>query len=516
MKLSPRLRTTLRRIGATTSALAVLTGVTAVVGAGYLRPAPTSEPVAAPEVTVGAGPISLVCAGPPRITTDDAGNDIAYDEEFGPSPAGVATLVEGVVVGREGQAPGPASSGALGSADRQDVTVAGEAGFVSASEVTSPSVLVAQPSDDVAALAAGATLARSDTGDLRGLVAASCQAPSSTIWLVGGMTALGSSARLTLTNPGDTPVTATLAAWGATGPVESGAAVVVPPGQARVVLLETLSLEPRIAVRVDAEGGRITASVQDSELRGVVPAGVDIVTATADPSTEVTIGPVPLIDVAPADADPSVVRLVNPNKEAATVSVSLLGPGGELALPGAQGQVLEPGTVTDISLAGVAAGSYTVRVTSDQPVTGAVMLTRVGQPGEIDPDQPVLDRAWLSAAVPVQHGLVSVPGAGSLVEGAGLAVTNPSQAEEQVTLRTIQPTGEAGEPITVAVAAGTTVTIGQLLDLTGAVAVEVSGEWVLASVALTAEVPDGQLLAMLGTTADPDLQQSVTVRLGTS
>src|SRR5690625_6275739 len=52
----------------------------------------------------------------------------------------------------------------------------------------------------------------------------------------------------------------------------------------------------------------------------------------------------------------------------------------------------------------------------DEPVTGAVLLSRTGQAGELDPDQPVVDRAWVPATAPEQHGLLPLVGLGSRSE----------------------------------------------------------------------------------------------------
>ena len=109
---------------------------------------------------------------------------------------------------------------------------------------------------------ATATVASVTTdGDLRGMVAGPCAAPAVEHWLVGGSTSVGSSGRLVLQNPGRTPATVSLEAWGASGPVVLGSQslVVVPPGEQVVTMLEAIAPDQsRLALHVTAEGGAIS------------------------------------------------------------------------------------------------------------------------------------------------------------------------------------------------------------------------------------------------------------------
>src|SRR5690625_3843530 len=151
--------------------------------------------------------------------------------------------------------------------------------------------LAAEPQDDVVALASGTAVAVTESGDLRGLTATPCLAPAASAWIVGGSTEPGHSAQLVLSNAGETPATVTLTGWGSTGPLDltAAGAVLVPPGEQRVVLLEALVTDPRPAVLVEASGGEVTAVVQDSRLRGLVPAGTDLVGPTVPPAETVVV-----------------------------------------------------------------------------------------------------------------------------------------------------------------------------------------------------------------------------------
>lgn len=515
-QLNPRMRRAVAVLVSTATALFVLSLAATVLVAGLVREAPSAQPVPGAEVEVGAGPLSLVCPDTPRLITDVDGADIDYDAEFGPSPEGVAASTEVLVLGRDGQDPGHANYRALAGEEASELTRLGSVAMDDYPGGQAPGVLTAEPSQGQSAFGVGTALARADAGDLRGLSAAPCQVPSSALWLVGGSTELGSSARLTLTNPGQTPVTADVGVWGATGPVEGSATVLVAPGSARVVLLETLSLEERMAVRVTSDGGRLTAAIQDSTLRGVVPAGTDMVTATADPTADLRLGP--FLAPGPDEQDEAtpVLRLVNPEAEEVQVSVSLWGEDGPSELPGAQDQVLEPGTVTDISLAGIPAGPVALQVSADAPVTGSVLLTRIGQAGELDPSEPVRDRAWVGAQGPQRHALLGLPAMQEEVDQAEIALTNALATAQTIQVRAVAADGTLGDPVDVALEPESSALLATDLGVSEPAAVEITGEAFLATATLTAQAEDGELISVLAATPDGNLDQYVTVRLGSS
>src|SRR5699024_9068701 len=173
----------------------------------------------------------------------------------------------------------------------EEVTRSGTARMAHRTEVVAASVLEAAPIDGAVALAAGTSVARTESGDLRGLSAAPCQAPGTSAWLVGGSTEPGDSAQLVLSNAGQTPASVTLRGWGSTGEVDLSAAgsVLVPPGAQRIVLLEALAADPRMAVHLTASGGEVTGLVQDSRLRGLVPGGTDLIPPAVAPTETVVM-----------------------------------------------------------------------------------------------------------------------------------------------------------------------------------------------------------------------------------
>lgn len=497
----------LRGMAAGVTGLGVVALAGAGVAAGLIKPAPPEQDVPPESVNVGAAPLRLVCPPAPVVPTATGGGDIDYDKQFG-TGGGVDSLRSQVsVLGRDGQAA-PATGGVVG-ADGGTIEANGTMRLFQSKEAA-PVRVVAQPSGNDTALAAGASVARGNSGDLRGLAAGSCTEPSSSSWLVGGSTEPGSSARLTLANPGPTAVEVTAHVWGATGPLEDPVTVTVGAHEIAQVLLESVSKEPRLAVHLSVAGGNVAASIQDTILNGLAPAGTATVTPTEAPQRQLTIGPVPI----DGKSGQATLRLVNPGQEVANVAVDVLGDKGTHPLGGAQDLKIDPGTVVDVALAGIDPGEVSIAVQSDQPLSGAVVVSRTGKPSQKDPAQKVRDRAWLPATVPTGHGLLPVVGLGDFVGSARVAVANPAEQKASVTLRPVSADGTAGDPVEVTVASGATTTVGKDLDLASAVAVQVTGDPVLASLTLRASPQSGPLIGLLAMTPDANSEQSVQVRLG--
>ncbi|ACQ79468.1 conserved hypothetical protein [Beutenbergia cavernae DSM 12333] len=518
-RIGPRLRTALRRLGATSSALVVLAGVAAVTAIGTADDAGPGEVVPPTRVDVPPSELALVCPGPPRLATADLGGDITYDPEFDAAPAQTQVRQDGLTLRRDDEdAPAAGTIGPLAPDGGTALDAGGDAAVASVADVAGAGVVRADPVGDRSAFGVGATLARTDAGDLRGLVAAPCLPASSTVWLVGGSTALGASTRLVLANPGTTPATVTVTAWGATGPLamERASGLLVAPGEETAILLEAVATgEERIAVRVDAAGGRVSATLQESQLRGLVAGGTDLVSAAADPATSLLVPGITLAETEVDDPEPSVLRVLNPGDERARVTLRLLGADGENVVPGAQDQVLEPGTVTDVSLAGLPAGWYTAELTSDVPVTAGASLVRVGEPGEDDPDQPVVERAWVAAVDPVTSGAVVADTGGDVVEAARLVVGNPGAEAVTVSVTGYGRDGGTTDPVDLTVAARSSETL-DVADLgEGVLGVRLaSPSAVSGAMLLSAEPGDGTMFSILPVTPDPDQRQSVDVRLG--
>ena len=329
---------------------------------------------------------------------------------------------------------------AKGTGAAQSATYAGRS--VPTDTVTSMNsaeggILALVPADGRVANAVGSVTTLTKSGDLRGLTAAPCTQPAAMSWIVGGSIAAGSSAELRLTNPGVTPATAKVTLYGSIGRLSlpSNGEVTVPAGGSSSLALETKgSQDPRIAVSVEADGGSVVPALVTESLDGETPAGTDVITPGASPATDLVIpgveivepaaqGEVPEAKTGADSSDAPAVRIVNPGQAPATVSVTMLGKDGARPLSGAQSVTIDAGSVFDIQLAGVPAGTYGVQVTSNTPVGAAVRMVRSGGEYPARSKALVHDQAWAQAALPgaADSGLLAVPRAASLSSAVTVA-----------------------------------------------------------------------------------------------
>ena len=298
-------------------------------------------------------------------------------------------------------------------------------------------ILTLVPADGRVANAVGAVTTLAKSGDLRGLTAAPCTQPAAMSWIVGGSIAAGSSAELRLVNPGVTPATAKVTLYGSIGRLSlpSNGEITVPAGGSSSLALETKgSQDPRIAVSVEADGGSVVPTLVTESLDGETPAGTDVITPGAAPTTDLVIpgveivepasqGEVPQAKTGADSSDTPAVRIVNPGAAPATVSVTMLGKDGARPLSGAQSVTIDAGSVFDIQLAGVPAGTYGVQVTSSAPVGAAARMVRSGGEYPARSKALVHDQAWAQAALPgaADSGLLAVPRAASLSSAVTVA-----------------------------------------------------------------------------------------------
>ncbi|MDT0164712.1 DUF5719 family protein [Actinotalea sp. AC32] len=508
------------RAGAALLVLGVAAGV-AVLDESVDRPATVEA--GADTVSVPPAAVRLVCPGGVRVPTEPVpGEDVSYDAQFDPSPEDAVERLVAVLDGAGDAGVGPLGGSATG------LDVAEDAGEATLEDVDGGSVLEVVPEDVV--VAAGVVTASVGSGDLRGITAAGCVRPAAEQWLVGGGTSVGSSARLVLQNPGRTAASVEVDLWGPAGPVELAGApeFLVPAGSERVVLLEGVAADQRrVVVRVTASGGLVGAYVQDSELRGLVPAGVDHVVPGAAPSTRQVV---PGIDVPATEvegADPALLRLLAPGT-GTTARISLVGPEGVVQLPGAEEVRLEAGTVLDVPLGGLAEGGYTAVVEADEPVVAAAMVTRGRSVGRTDGvrTDPV-DRAWAASVRPGGTSAVALPSdvPGRLVLGV---VEGDGPRTVEVGVRLLSTGGGVVAEGTVTLTEGRSTTVGraELLELlTGeeataddvervaGVVVSTDDERLAWASVLTAPLPTGDVVSVTVPTPALESRTEVAVAL---
>ena len=406
-------RTVARGVGVLTS-LALAAAVGGVTWWGHAAPTTPTPQLQALSLAQPGGPTTYVCPHAPTNTL--RGTDVGAMES-------TTAIVP-----------------AKGAGSAESATYAGRS--IPTDTATSMStaeggILTLAPADGRVANAVGAVTTLTKSGDLRGLTAAPCTQPSAMSWIVGGSIAAGSSAELRLVNPGVTPATAKVTLYGSIGRLSlpSNGEITVPAGGSSSLALETKgSQDPRIAVSVEADGGSVVPTLVTESLDGETPAGTDVITPGAAPATDLVIPGVEIIEPAAqgevpdaktgADSsDTPAVRIVNPGADPATVSVTMLGKDGARPLSGAQSVTIDAGSVFDIQLAGVPAGTYGVQVTSSAPVGAAARLVRSGGEYPARSKALVHDQAWAQAALPgaVDSGLLAVPRAASLSSAVTVA-----------------------------------------------------------------------------------------------
>lgn len=354
-----------RRVGVTLlgtgAAAALVVGVLAVPG-----PVITAEPGAV-EVTPVRATQSLVCGGP------------ILGLSRGPEP-------EIIAVGEPQRRS--AGEGLVERAISDSDAIDGGAAIVE--------LPAEAPADDVAAT----ERQELDEAELRGLAVAECLPPAPTSWLVGGSTTTGRSSTIVLSNPGEVAAAVDLSVWGADGPLDTAgtSGLIVPPGAQRVIPLSGIAPdEASPVVGITSRGGAVAATLQQSTIIGLEPAGVDIVTPVPAPSERVVIPVLPVVDseglaVAAAGLGAvdvsTVLRLLVPGDEAADVTVSLLPDTGR------EGREIvsrvEAGAVLDLALDRLAEGDYSVIIDATSPVVAAARSSVASDAG--------IDSAWFSAA----------------------------------------------------------------------------------------------------------------------
>jgi hypothetical protein len=305
-----------------------------------------------------------------------------------------------------------------------------------AGEDGAPVAIAAEPGGVDAGMLAGAQSQQVGSETLGGYAAAACVEAVAESWLVAGATSLGRSGLVLLSNPTAVAATVDVRVIGETGPVDAPSALglIVPPGSQRALSLAGLA--PNLVspvVHVTSTGGAIAASLEHSVVVGLAPAGIELTGPTAVPATSQVIpglvvpqsgGIAASEDHADGDDHPA-VRLFAPGEEPVDVSIGVVpesGSGGNTIEA-----TLQPGSVLEVPLGVLDAGTYTVRVEADAPVIAAARATVGGAEGQTDASAPS-DLAWTVATAPLlDAAIVAVP-------------RGPSP-----TLHLVNPGGEAAE-----------------------------------------------------------------------
>lgn len=327
--------------------------------------------VSLPAVGVAAVP---VCPGPQSLVAPDGGTAV---EPGGPVVVGA--IVESV----EGRRPATLSGVAL---------TGGEGGFAlrTAPRTSAGLVTLQAPSSSTVPVMSAVQVSLRRSGDLRGLTALACPTTATRTWLVGGGTQAGRRGQLVLANPAGAPAEADVTVYGPRGPVSApaGTGIVIPAGGVLALRIDALAPDlDAVAVLVQARGGRISATLQDSYVRGLTPSGVDDITAAAPAARRQVV---PGISVAvpagtglpEASGAPGgvAVRVVNPGSVDVVARVRLLGEAGPVEVGGGV-LTLAAGEVRDVVVTRVPEGIYSAVVEADAPVVAGAVVGRAPSAG---------------------------------------------------------------------------------------------------------------------------------------
>ncbi len=259
----------------------------------------------------------------------------------------------------------------------------------------------------------GAQVERIADGDIAGWAALTCTAPAAEQWLVGGSTALGSSARLVLTNPSTAPSEVTVTLYGPLGAIDNTFVVPVAAGSQTDRLIESIAAsQSSLVVHVAATGPGVAAALQDSRLDGFQPAG----TSWVGPSAAGERLVIPGVGLDGHDATVT-LRLMAP--EGARVDAMLVSQRGVEPWSTGTGITLEPGVVSDLAVPVSALGA--LEITADAPVFAAArtVMTRLADEG-LEGDV-ASDATWVPAVAMSPDVQVAVVPA----EGARIAAYSP-------------------------------------------------------------------------------------------
>jgi len=192
-------------------------------------------------------------------------------------------------------------------------------------------------------------------------------------------------------------------------------------------------------VHVQASGGSVLASLQQSSVQGLSPQGVELVGPTATPAKTLTIPGMTVANVARVSGTTSSlpsVRLLAPGTSAAHVTVTAVSE-TDAGVVGTQTITLQGGTVREVSFDHLIDGAYTVKVTSDEPVVAAARTVDAaaastsGSATE-QAEAATQDFAWFVASDPLLNTtLLAVPSGSS----PRLHLVNQGDTDATVKLR---------------------------------------------------------------------------------
>jgi hypothetical protein len=272
----------------------------------------------------------------------------------------------------------------------------------------------------VAAAGAMAPGLEAEVADSAGLASVSCGAPASSLWFVGpGQQDGVGQIQLDLMNVDALAATVDVNMITEAGPAQTSAytGITVPPHQLVVESLSSLANgESVVAINVRTSAGRVAADVSESAPHG----GVSWLPAAAAPSTSLVVPGVP-----PSGAGASLF-LVVPGSAGARVSVAALTAQGRYQPLGSQ-QIDLPGeSATYVPLTALGGSTVSLVLTSNVPVTAAVLVPGSGIGAFTAAAQPIEQQAVIAGNTS-SGGLSATVVLTALTQAAHVQVTEVAQ-----------------------------------------------------------------------------------------
>ena len=233
--------------------------------------------------------------------------------------------------------------------------------------------------------------------------AAICSAPQSDSWFVGGSADISSRDRLFVVNSGLSSGSVDIEVWTESGP-QLPVSHVISGNSVKSFSVDALAPGAKILViHVATRAGRISSYLLDVRGKGLRTQGGDIVNAAPSPSTDIMIPGIPhQVDKSRSSAH--MLRILSPGNADANIRVDLLSKDGVFAPAGIDGELIRHGRVTEYQLnPTLAAGSFALRIRSDQPVIAAVNTSAKVHGSS--------DIVWTTAAPQLEPLAIAITGA---------------------------------------------------------------------------------------------------------
>lgn len=228
-------------------------------------------------------------------------------------------------------------------------------------------VATGAPAPDIGA----ARIDRYDTDARTGLAVAPCRAAGEDAWLTGVSTSVGTSSALVLANPGRATAVVDLRFFGPRGEVDSVGArgIAVAGGTQQVLPLPGYAPgQEYLTVHAHVTSGQLGVAAFGARSSGLVSSGAEWVPSGQPPATSRTVGPIG------SHVDEQTLVIANPGDRQALVRIEAVGADGTFAPSGLTRVDVPPRSVVSRDVVEVLdGGAGAFRLTSDQPVTGAVV-----------------------------------------------------------------------------------------------------------------------------------------------